>query len=474
MNDNFINYGSIEGQKSTNVVINKQELKRTLSTFATFGLAFSNIGILSNTSATFQIVLQRGGPLLMLLGWNIVAFFMICVALSLAEICSMYPKSGGLYYWVYELLNSHSQNQTKAATSAFITGWSYYLGNIISISANNVAVALSIGSILNLMFDIHLSKTSLMGMTLVITALHAYLNARDIHHINILNQWNVFWSCTGLMIVIVALYCFAPHRQARWVFTHYENQTGFDNPIYVFILGTVGSAYSLFGCECAASVNEETKEADISSSIAIISSLTVAWIVGLAFLIVLLFSIQDINSILNTSFDMPVAQLFQDAIGTYGTLGFLILIVICQFCTGASTLAVASRQIYALARDNATPSSSWLKSINTQGLPRNAVLFTFFLSCFFILPFPFSDNVFDAIISAATVTIHFSYAMVLGCSLMNPTKKRGRFNLGRWGYLVNVIGFSWTIFAVFAFLLPTSYPFSCMLSKSSKKKKKKL
>lgn len=44
---------------------------------------------------------------------------------------------------------------------------------------------------------------------------------------------------------------------------------------------------------------------------AIVGSIVVAWIVGLAFLTVLLFSIQDINSILNTSFNMPVAQLFQ-------------------------------------------------------------------------------------------------------------------------------------------------------------------
>jgi amino acid transporter len=29
---------------------------------------------------------------------------------------------------------------TKANKSAFITGWSYYLGNIIAISANNVTV----------------------------------------------------------------------------------------------------------------------------------------------------------------------------------------------------------------------------------------------------------------------------------------------------------------------------------------------
>ncbi|KAI9269918.1 amino acid/polyamine transporter I [Sporodiniella umbellata] len=299
-----------------------------------------------------------------------------------------------------------------------------------------------------------------MCIALVITAIHVFLNIHDIQHINLLNQWNVFWSCTGLLIVIAVLSCFAPHRSMAWVFSHYENETGFESPVYVFLLGTMGCAFSLFGCECAASVNEETKDADISSSIAIVSSIVMAWAVGLAFLVVLLFSIQDIESILNTQFDMPVTQLFQDAIGTGGALGFLFLILICQFCTGASTVAVASRQLYALARDQATPASDLLKTISPSGLPTYAILATFLFTCVFIFPFPFSEHVFDTIVSAATITIHFSYAMVLGCRLMNPHPTKGRFHLGRWSYTITLIGFAWSVFAVIAFLLPTCYPFT--------------
>lgn len=51
----------------------------------------------------------------MLLSWNIVAMLMLCVALSLAEVCSLYPTSGGLYYWVYELLYRHPRCKPKAA-----------------------------------------------------------------------------------------------------------------------------------------------------------------------------------------------------------------------------------------------------------------------------------------------------------------------------------------------------------------------
>ncbi|KAI8986028.1 amino acid/polyamine transporter I [Pilobolus umbonatus] len=251
-----------------------------------------------------------------------------------------------------------------------------------------------------------------------------------------------------------------PHQQVSWVFLHYENQTGFDNPFYILVLGMVGAAYSLCGCECAASVNEETKDAEISCPMAMVSAIGVSWIIGFLFLVVLLFSIQDIDTILSTQLNLPVAQLFYDAIGMGGTMGFLLLIAFCQFCTGITTITVASRQVYALARDDAAPMSSELKKVNRYKQPHNAVWFTVFLTCIVVLPFPLSENLFETIISAATITIHCSYAIVLGCKLLVPDseKKKGRFNLGSWSYAVNVIGFCWTTFAVIAFTLPTSWP----------------
>lgn len=158
-------------------------------------------------------------------------------------------------------------------------------------------------------------------------------------------------------------------------------------------------------------------------------------------------------------------------------MGFLCLMVVCQFCTGATTITITSRQIYALARDDAAPKG--LKEINQYKLPGNAVWFTVFLTCLVVLPFPLSEHLFETIVSATTITVHFSYgkyiyiyiicyttsiadieciAMVLGCRLLVPTKRKGRFNLGKWSLPINMIGFTWATFAIIAFALPTSWP----------------
>ncbi|KAG0192542.1 hypothetical protein DFQ28_008780 [Apophysomyces sp. BC1034] len=186
-------------------------------------------------------------------------------------------------------------------------------------------------------------------------------------------------------------------------------------------------------------------------------SIVVSWFVGLVFLVVLLFSIQDIDAILDTKLEMPVAQLFADAIGAWGTVVFLGLIIICQFCTGATTVTVTSRQIYALARDGATPMNNRLHSLNSASLPANAVWCTVFLACVVVSPFPLSDHVFEYIVSTTTITIHLAYAIVLGSRLLSNSGQ-GRFSLGRWSKPITCIGFLWAVIAVVAFALPTRWP----------------
>lgn len=53
--------------------------------------------------------------------------------------------------------------------------------------------------------------------------------------------------------------------------------------------------------------------------------------------------------------------------------------------------------------------------------------------------------------------------MVLGCRLIDQRKRKGRFDLGKWSFPINLLAFFYTLFAVFAFLLPTSWPITCNL-----------
>ncbi|KAG2181230.1 hypothetical protein INT43_008813 [Umbelopsis isabellina] len=453
-------YGSV--CSGTSPSDNPPKLKHTVfNTFASFGLAFTNIGILSNLSASFQAGLLSGGPVAMVCSWNVVAFFMLCVSLSLAEICSAYPLNG-IYHWAYELVNAGGDTGVQwAPFAAFLTGWIYCLAGIIATATADLAVALSISSMLRIFSEgsIELSKSSILLLAVGILIIHALLNIWDMQLISLMNEVSVWWSCGGLLVICAILANYTPkHNDIWWVLTDYENYTGFTSVPYVVMISMVCAGYTLFGCESVAQVAEETEEASNATPIAMVASIAVSWLVGLLFLVCLLFYTQDIQSIEDTQFAMPIAQLFLDAVGSRLTMILLFVLVVSQFFTGCTTVTVVSRLIFSLARDRAFPLSQKVVHLNERDIPDTAIWIVTILSIACICPFPLNEFIFNAIISATTVTANLTYGIVLLCKLLVPIKVRGPFHLGMFSFPVTVLGFIWSVFAVVAFVLPTRWP----------------
>lgn len=101
----------------------KQELKRYLSGLSTFAFSFSIISVLTGVTTTYNTGLTFGGPVSMVYGWLIVSFFTLLVGLSMAEICSAYPTSGGLYYWGARLCGNE-----WGPFASWMTGWFNIVG----------------------------------------------------------------------------------------------------------------------------------------------------------------------------------------------------------------------------------------------------------------------------------------------------------------------------------------------------------
>src|SRR5207248_2849141 len=76
-----------------------QQLKRGMGGFQSFALSFSVISILTGAVTLYGYGFKWGGPLVMGLGWPLVAFFTFFIALSMAELASAFPTAGALYHW---------------------------------------------------------------------------------------------------------------------------------------------------------------------------------------------------------------------------------------------------------------------------------------------------------------------------------------------------------------------------------------
>src|SRR5579875_1393199 len=80
-----------------------QELIRGFGGFSNFAISFSIISILTGAVTLFDYGLTMGGPREMTLGWPLATAGTLLVALSMAELCSALPTSGGMYHWSAEL-----------------------------------------------------------------------------------------------------------------------------------------------------------------------------------------------------------------------------------------------------------------------------------------------------------------------------------------------------------------------------------
>ena len=76
-----------------------QELLRRLSGFSNYAISMSIICILAGGVTSFHIGYCAIGGAAIGLGWPLVCLFSLAVALTMGQVASAFPTSGGLYHW---------------------------------------------------------------------------------------------------------------------------------------------------------------------------------------------------------------------------------------------------------------------------------------------------------------------------------------------------------------------------------------
>lgn len=98
-------------------------------------------------------------------------------------------------------------------------------------------------------------------------------------------------------------------------------------------------------------------------------------------MLALLFSVQNIPSIQATTYAIPIAQLYYDAVGKRLTLMCLTVIALAQFMAAVTAFTASSRLFYALARDDAFPFKKQFMHLNRFQAPVWGVWLSVFVGC---------------------------------------------------------------------------------------------
>jgi len=114
-------------------------------------------------------------------------------------------------------------------------------------------------------------------------------------------------------------------------------------------------------------MSEEATNAAKAVPYGILMATGSTWILGFIILIVISACIdQNLNNVVGTPLGQPMAQIYEDALGKNGALGFMSLLLICQFIMGLSIVVACSRQSWAFCRDGALPFSSFFRVISVK------------------------------------------------------------------------------------------------------------
>ncbi|MFE6183311.1 amino acid permease [Streptomyces sp. NPDC056465] len=148
-----------------------QVLARRMSAFSNYAVSFTIISVLSGCLTLYLFGMNTGGPAVITWGWVGVGLMTLFVGLAMAEICSAYPTSAGLYFWAHRLAPPRS-----AAAWAWFAGWFNVLGQVAVTAGIDFGAASFLGAYLNLQFGFEVTPGRTILLFAAILVLHGLLN----------------------------------------------------------------------------------------------------------------------------------------------------------------------------------------------------------------------------------------------------------------------------------------------------------
>jgi amino acid transporter len=456
----------------------KQELDRSWSGFSNFAISFSIISILAGCFTTFGQGFNNGGPIAISWGWPIVAALILVIGLTMSELVSAYPTSGGIYWWASKM---------GGPRAGFFTGWL----NLIGLIAVTASVAYGCATF----FDLTLSTlsqgwsdgyslTRVFWIFLVFLALAVLLNVYSGHLMAVMNNVSVWWHVVGAAVIVVLLVVVPDHHQSvSYVFTERFNNSGYadgstSSPTYWLLIvpfGLLLTQYTITGFDASAHLSEETSAASKAAAQGIWRSIFYSAIGGWILLLCFLFAVP------NGADGRPdnagvggggVAYLFTNAMSS-GWAGVILLIsTVGQFFCMTSCMTSASRMTFAFSRDGAVPGSRLWSSLSKNKVPANAVLLVAVVSALITVPALVEVDVngvvvpvaFYAVVSVAVIGLYLAFLIPIWLRWrMGDAFTPGSWTLGRryrWMNIVAVVEIA--VISVYFILpfVPGGVPFS--------------
>ncbi|KAJ5898701.1 hypothetical protein N7504_008989 [Penicillium tannophilum] len=438
----------------------KQELKRHFSVWSLIGLAANCTISWTGLGLGLITALNSGGPGALIYGFILVFILQSFVGASLAEFVSAYPTEGGMYHWIAAIAPKKYNSLLS-----FATGWCMVFGWIFTTASTNLIYASTVMALIALYHEDLVVKP---WMTFVAYQILNIFTSGIVmfgnRFIPAINKFSLLYLQLAWFITMVTVAAAAPaHNDSKFVFATWMNKTGWNDNVMCFITGLVNPLYALGGLDGISHITEEMPNPGRNAPLGLAITLSIAFVTGVSYLLSLMFSVQNYDTLADTRTGLPLAEIFHQATSTKGGAFGLVFMVWVALgpCVIGSQLSTG-RVFWAFSRDNGLPLSHIWARVNPKlGSPFNAQLcvgvIIALLGCIYLG----SSTAFNSMMSSAVTINNLAYVVPIltNVLLRRRTMHRGPFSMGQFtGMTVNIIAVLWLVFAIVFFSFPFEMP----------------
>ncbi|KAK1522641.1 choline transport protein [Colletotrichum costaricense] len=442
---------------------NNGHLQARLSGLNMVAMAFAILNTWIALAGSIGLVLPSGGSVSLLYGFVFCVLCNLALTASLGELASIWPTAGGQYHFVYALCT----NKWKRVMS-FWVGWTNIVGWLVVVTVQGFFAAQFVCAASVVASNGRFVVTQ-WNTYLIFLAILTFATVGNIWGNRILGKWNdfaMFWSILGVIIISIILLSLHDKTNADYVFTSFNNETGWPDSI-AWVLGLLQSALSLIGFDVILHMMEEMPNPSRDAPRAMIYSIVVGGVTGFAFILVMLFCFTDPTTVLATNTGMPIVELMLQATrNPAATCVMTIMLAVCFIngCTASTTSA--SRLLYSMARDNGILFPKYFSHITPgHNVPTNTILMCYGFNILFGTLYLGPTVAFGAYIASCTIFLNVSYAfpiialLVRGRDILSQHQvPNAPFRLGRCGYGINLIAALFVSVTSIFFCFPVALP----------------
>ncbi|MFF1723201.1 APC family permease [Streptomyces sviceus] len=428
----------------------EQKFDRKVSLWGNFALGFVYLSPLVGVVSLFAVGLATaGGPSVFWIG--IVGIGQFLVALVFGEVVSQFPLAGGLYQWVRRLWNGRY---------AWFNAWPY----ICTITIGITSTALFSSDFLASLFagtadapGISSTPTQRLWIAIGMTVVCLICNCFGTRTLALISKIGLAAELIGIVLVGLYLLIFERHNSVSIFFR--TSSSNHDNYLVAFIAASLVGLFLFYGFEACGEIAEEVPNPSRSIPRAMQLTVAVGGVAALLAFVGYALAAPDLGSILSGKDTNPIPSILQSSLGIVGTKAVLAVIITSFIAGVMSQQAAASRIVFSFARDDMFPGSRVFSKISRKHrVPMNALLAVNVVPVLIYVFVYFSPDSLTKIVSFQVLAGYAAFMMVVLAALrmrLKGWRPAGAWNLGRWGFVVNVAALVYGVLGMVLLGLPT-------------------